>query len=251
MKIIAARDIIAMDLLRKIVLGSKYDLLANNATRDIFNIIKKEYLNNKNLEKSFEYKDANYIIDLVLSHDNLLDKKFDMRANFYPPEENTKLPPYIEIKIILDINFSEKDFERLNYVIYEFIRHEYDHYYKCDNDIYPDKEYYDNLEKLQDMNLSDVQRAQLVQKNVLNPYELDAYAQSIIQLSKKKKIRYQYILRETMDIMFFGFSQERRDIGHKNIEIMSIYNDIMSKLKEKIEQKLQVRKIGMVVGMRV
>ena len=230
MKIIIAKNIIAMNLLRKVILGSKYDLLANNATRDIFNIIKREYLNNKGIKESFEYKSSDYIVDLTLSHDNLTDKKFNIEAYFNPPDKETQLPPYIDIKIILDNSFSEKDFERLNYIIYSFLRHEYDHFYKCDNDIFPDSEYYENLRKLQDMNLSDIQRAELIKNNVTHPYEIDAYAQSIIQSCKKRKIRYQYVLREAMDIMFFGFSEEKQKIGHNNTEIMKIYNNIEDRI---------------------
>lgn len=98
---------------------------------------------------------------------------------------------------------------------------------------------------------SPLQRAQLIQKNISHINKLDLCAQSIIQLSKKKNVRYQYVLREAMDTMFFGFSEKDRELGHKNVDIMKIYSYVMNTIKEKIENKLQVKKIGMIVGMHI
>jgi hypothetical protein len=250
MKIYSARDIIAMDFLRRVIVGGKYDLLANEATRDIFNIIKKNYQNDKRVEENFEYRNSNYIVDLYLSHDNLINQKFEARAFFYPSEEKCQLPPYIEARVVLDYSFSENDFERLYYVIYTFIRHEYDHFCKFDQNIHVDEEYQNNLRQLQDMNLSFLQRAEMVRKNVLNPMELDAYCVSIIKSAAKRHTTFQKVLREMMDIMFFGFSKEEQESGRENAEVMKIYKDIMDRIREKIEKTLQTKKIGMIVGCR-
>lgn len=241
MKIILVGD---KDIIRKIAFRNRYDLLANDASRDIFDIIKNNYLNKVDVQKSFEYKNSNYVIDLYLSSGDLFNKAFDMDAHFYPPEEGTQLPPYIEMRIVLDNGFSEDNFEKLNYSIYQFIRHEYEHFYNCDKNVYPDKEYYDNLKLLQRPDLTDIERAKLIEKNVLHSHEIDSYAKSIVYLAKKRKIRFQQVLWETLDIMFFGFGDKERESGHRNVKIMKIYENILWKLKERIEKIYSLRRMA-------
>jgi hypothetical protein len=236
----------AQNIFKKIAFRNRYDLLANEATRDIFETIKNNYQNTRESKESFEYKNTNYIIDLKLSHDNLIDKKFDMRADFNEPDVKAQTPPYIEIRITLDYNFSKDDFERLNYAIYEFIRHEYEHFYSYDHDIFSSKEYYDNLRALQDMSLSLLERAKLVEKNVLDPYEIDAYARSVVYVAKKRKVRFQKVLWEALDIMFFGFSEKDQNLGRQNREIMNIYNNILDKTQERIHQIFQIKRTAMI-----
>jgi hypothetical protein len=234
----------AQNIFKKIAFRNRYDLLANEATRDIFETIKNNYNDKRDIKKSFEYRNTNYIIDLELSRGDLVDKKFNMQANFNPPDKETQTPPHITIIIVLANTFSEEDFERLNYTIYQFIRHEYEHFY--DWNILPDQEYYDNLRALQDMNLSLLERAKLVEKNVLSPYEITAYSRSVFYVAKKRKVRFQKVLWEALDIMFFGFSKKDQDIGRKDREIMDIYNNIYHKIIERIHQIFQIKRTAMI-----
>ena|GEM_PF-4020947 len=232
----------ALNIFQKIAFRNQYDLLANEATRDIFKTIKDNYRNTNDTKKSFEYRNTDYFVDLELSHGNLIDKKFNVQANFNPPDKEAQTPLYINIIIVLDNSFSEEDFERLNYIVYQFIRHEYEHFYDCDKNVLPDQEYYDNLRAFQNMNLSLLERVKLVEKNVLSPYEITAYARSIFYMAKKRKVRFQKVLLEALDIMFFGFSEKDQEIGRKDREIMDIHNNIYHKIIEKIHQIFQIKR---------
>jgi hypothetical protein len=228
------------DIIRRIAFRNEYDLLANKATEDIFNVIKGNYLNKSNIKQTFEYEDTKYIIDLTISYANLNNIKFDMGANFNPIDKESQTPPHIVMNIVLDYNFCEEDFGRICYRIYEFIRHEYEHFYECDKNIESSEEYKDNLKLMRQENLSDLERAKLVEKYMLDPYEIDAYARSIYYAAKKKKKRFQNVLWESMDVAFFGFNPNEQVEGHKNQQIMRIQRNIIDKITERIHKIFQI-----------
>lgn len=238
MKIVSI-DVFSM--LKKIAFRNQYDLFANDASRDVFEMVKSNYKNKTNTKRTFEYKSTKYIIDLSLSYDNLSPTKFKVFARFFEQDNDIQLPPYIEVEVVLDNGFSENDFERLYYQIYEFVRHEYEHFCQFDKDIHPSKDYLDTVEQLQSYGMPDLERAKTVEKNVLDPQEIDAYARSIMYVAKKRKVRFQVVLWEMADIMFFGFDDKDVKEGHKNQEIMNVHNNVVDKIKKRIEQIYQIK----------
>jgi len=216
---------------------NKYDLLSNNVARKIFDSIKEKYLNRINTNGSFFEKDEDckeYTIDFFVKFIDSTDMKREVKARFYYPEGKTE--PFIDIRILIGLNFSKQDFERLYWHLYEFIRHEYEHFDGYKKGLWPDEEYIKTMLSLDKMNLSDVERIKLVSKYILDPIEIDSYAKSIMYVAKKRKTPYGQVVQDVLNRVLFNNDENIKNRMTQNQAINTIINGIEKRLVDRIKE---------------
>lgn len=226
-------------ILRIAAYRNKYDLLSNNVAKRIFEAIKSNYQSRINIGNSFLYEQneenkEEYFIDFFVKFINSKDIKRDIKAKFYYPEGKTE--PYIDIKIMIGLNFSEQDMERLYWYLYESIRHEYEHFDKYARGFLPDEEYKRIVGALSKMNLSDVEKIKLISKYILHPIEIDSFAKSIMYVAKKRKIPYGHVIRDVLNRVLFNDDEDVKNRMSQNQAINTMIDNIENKLTSRIKE---------------
>ena len=232
MKILTIENILKFASFR-----NKYDLLSNNVARKIFDSIKEKYLNRINTKDSFFEKDEDgkeYTVDFFVKFIDSIDIKREVKARFYYPEGQTE--PFIDIRILVGLNFSKQDFERLYWYLCESIRHEYEHFDGYKKGLWPDEEYIKTMLSLDKMNLSDVERIKLVSKYMLDPIEIDSYAKSIMYVAKKRKTPYGQVVQDVLNRVLFNNDENIKNRMTQNQAINTIINGIEKRLVDRIKE---------------
>ena len=219
---------------------NKYDLLSNNIARKIFEMIKNNYENKANIKESFyeEIENNNdkmeqYTIDVSVKFNTGINRKIQIDSKFDYPYGQVE--PIIDIKILLNKDFTKQDIERSYWWIYDSVRHEYEHFDKYLDNFLPDEEYYKTIQSLDKLNLQDIEKAKLIARYVLNPAEIDSYAKSIMYVAKKRKIPYGFVINDIIERALF--SKEINENMRNNKEIV----DIMNQIKEGLSKQIQIR----------
>jgi len=219
------------NILYKLTFRNKYDLLANNLSRNIFNLIKA-----KNDSFNTVFVSSGFIIELNVVSGvkiKLKNNTFQIDAAFFYPESTTEKIPKIKINIVINVNFSPVDYQKFNYDLYEKVRHEYEHYDKYTVGFRLDNEYINTAWSLKRKQL-DIKRIELIKNHILSTTELDAYARSIVYIAKKRKVDYKQVIDEIINKLFYHNNRE------KEIELKKIPDVIWNEMqiKEKLEGRI-------------
>lgn len=211
---------------------NKYDLFSNNVAQKVFEMMQGKLLSKTNFKDSFceteEETKEEYVVDFYVKLNDAYTKKIDIRSRFYYPDE--KIEPYIDIRIYLGPDFSENDFERFHWFLYESIRHEYEHFDKYIKGFWPDNRYEQIISSLNELNLSDIEKARLISELMLHPIEIDSYVKSIMYVAKKRKIPYGHVIRDILNRLLFN--------NDKNIEIRMTRKQEINQIINKTENRL-------------
>jgi hypothetical protein len=234
-KIISVKNTIA-GILKTASFRNKYDLFSNTVSRKIFEMIKDKLPSKVNFKDSFYEKEEEskeeYTVDFYVKFNDAYDKKVDIKAKFYYPDQQTE--PFIDIRIYLRMDFSDDDFERFHWYLYECVRHEYEHFDKYIKGFWPDKRYDEIIESLNTLNLSDIEKAKLVSELMLHYIEIDSYVKSIMYVAKKRKIPYGYVIQDILNRLFFNNDKNIEKRMLQNQEVSQIINEIKNRLIERI-----------------
>lgn len=237
MKIISLKTSL-IRILKAASFRNKYDLFSNEISGKIFKIIKDKLSSKTNFKDSFHEKEEEskeeYAVDFYVKFSDTYDNKVDIKAKFYYSDQQTE--PFIEIRIYLRTDFSENDFERFHWYLYECVRHEYEHFDKYIRGFWPDKRYDEIIESLNTINLSDTEKAKLISELLLHYIEIDSYAKSIMYVAKKRKIPYGYVIRDILNRLFFNNDKNIKKRMLQNQEVSQIIDEIKNRLIERIRK---------------
>ena len=223
------------ECLKKIAYRNKYDKMAGEASKEIFQAIiydGKGYI---------EIKKENVIIKV--SVEEVEDKieetnHFNIKALAIPPESSEET--IVKIDIVTDKDFSLDNYERLNFLIYEVVRHELEHANQFTIGKLPDESYKEKYDKTISPLLDDEEglrdHINNVATYILSNEELPAYARSIVYIAKKQNKHTDEVIRQIFNRAFFN---NRIEIGKKALsdpEMNHIIEDVKTKLKDAINK---------------
>ena len=234
---------------------NKYDLASNKIVKEIFGHIVKDKIGfsrefpefDCNISVTIESIDADYI-EIIKGFEY---RRFGISAyntgNFY----NNKIgDSKIIIDIILANGFSSKDYEGLNYSLYECIRHELEHIDTFKSDGKPDEEYgilsknvFESIPSNSPEKL--LEHCNLISKYFLHPQEISSYAKSIYFISKKKHQDFKKTIEEAFNRTFFNNNSENIILGEEDKRISSIVEKTRRELIQKINSNFPNSKIVM------
>lgn len=219
MKVYKTKDIL-QDCLMSFAFRNKYDVQSNDLVRKIFDRIK----NNRTGEFS---EDGIWV---EISRQKIRKPTFE---NFYVGAITKNGRIYISI--FLDKDFSEKDYQRMNFVLYEVIRHELEHFDKFVMGEKPDEEYvqlYNDLRSKHNIK----EHVELVAKYILSPTEIDSYVKSIIYVAKKQKKLAIEVIEMVIKRAFFGNDSVTMADALRDMEIKVVVSGVREKLRGKIRE---------------
>jgi hypothetical protein len=223
--------------LLKLSFRNKDDMVSNEMCKDIFSII-------KNNQKSFTQSYSGIQLNLTVTEKdspqiekipNLKYGNFDinvhMEASFNGEEFQQGT---INIEIILSNSFSKKDYQSLNYVLYEAIRHEIEHKNTFETIGTPQEDYqeiFNNLSEKQNL----IDHCQTISQYMLHPQELPSYAKSIYYYAKKSKKNYEQVIDEVLNRALFFNDLNIIQQSKTNKEIVNICRKIKKDIIKKIK----------------
>lgn len=219
--------------LYKIAYRNEYDMLANEIAKEIFLNIKQ----NRTID--FLINKQNFVIKVQVQNTGKESSydAFDIKADMLDFPHGVNKRPEMIINIFLDNDFVSGDYQNFNYVLYEVIRHELEHYYKYSLGTYPDDDYkklYSELINLKNKNLEE--HIKLVSEYILSETEIDSYVKSIMYVAKKQHKPVTDIIEQVIKRAFFNNDPElaRKSVGNKTIIDMLNYTrkKLIGKLKE-------------------
>ena len=158
---------------------------------------------------------------------------------------------YIFIDIVLSSGFSNRDYDSLNYSLYESIRHELEHINTFETEGKPDEEYMmiiDKMFKSIPPNSPEklLEHCSLISSYFLNPQEIIAHSKSIYFISKKKRQDFKKTIEEVFNRVFFNNNIENIKIGKEDKRISSIVettkNELIKKINSNFPNSLVVMK---------
>jgi len=212
------------DLLKKCLMlfafRNKYDIQSNDLVRKIFDRIKSDRMG--------EFGEDEIWVEISRQKiHNATFENFSVSAN----TKNGK----IYVNIFLDKDFSEKDYQKINFVLYEVIRHELEHFDKYVMGEKPDEEYvqlYNDLRSKHNIK----EHVELVAKYILSPTEIDSYVKSIIYAAKKQKKPAIEVIEMVIKRAFFGNDSVTMADALRDMEIKVVVSGVREKLRGKIRE---------------
>jgi len=199
---------------------NKYDMMSNDIVSVIFDKIKTNPSNQ------------------IFSYDNIqveINKEF-INSTF----ENFHIEAFSEnnvIHLIISLNndFSEKDYQRLNFVLYEVIRHELEHVDKFTQGKFPNEEYVKLYNSLIE-NQNAKERAQKVSQYILSDVEVDSYVKSIMYVAKKQNKSVLEVIEQVIKRAFFNNNSKLMERELKDDEIFGIIESTRKILRGKLKE---------------
>jgi len=226
------------DCLYVIAFRNKYDILPNEATKEIINAIK----NNKG---ELHIEKDNIPIHI---HIEKLDKKtgefneYSFKIEAHSQANENLDEPEIILIISLNKDFSPKKYEQINYVIYENLRHEFEHINNFILEKKPDDTYKDIYKKLLGYegvakNEEELlQNIKLVSEYILSETEILSYVKSILYVAKKQKRDVKDVIRQIFNRAFYNNKRENMLLAQRIPEVQEIINKTEKGLSNKIKQ---------------
>jgi hypothetical protein len=214
------------DCLKSFSFRNKYDMQANNVARKILYRVK-----NGNIG---EFSEGNIWVEIVRQKIvNPTFENFDVNAICNNDS--------IYINIILNDNFSVKDYQRFNFVIYDVLRHELEHLDKYVMGKRPDEKY---VELYNDLKASHPieEHINLVSQYILSETEIDSYVKSIMYVAKKQNKSALEVIEQVLKRAFFGNNKALMQELEKNPKIALIIDNVRSVLKNKLKEYYPVFK---------
>lgn len=178
--------------LYKFAFRNKNDLLALKISRDVFLVAIKNIGSEISTTINIEKKCNLFLHTNISSVDRLRYGNFDISANTNISKSGI-FSPFINLELYFNKKFFKNDFEKLNYVLYDAIRHEIEHYRQSD-----------------DLNGDEFVRTDNILDNfknfknyILSTQEMDAYVRGLVFSAKKQKIPFDIILDNSLRELFF------------------------------------------------
>ena len=211
------------DCIRRFAFRNKYDIQSNDIVNKIFDRIKNNKMDEfeeNNIYVKVDYQDYQKISHLTFE-------------NFYIDAFTDDSG--IHINILLSQNFSNKDYQKLNFNLYEAIRHELEH---LDNFIAgktPDEKYiqlYRDLRNKHDIK----EHVEMVAQYILSDVEIDSYIKSIMYIAKKQNTPVLEVIEQVIKRAFFGNDSEHMKEAFKDPEIKGIIERTRELLRNKLKE---------------
>lgn len=225
---------------------NKDDVLASKLSKEIFDTVSGSMGNNT-------YKDivVDDVCKLQLNTFNNIQGQqlrydtFDIRSNFDFSQSNI-YPPEIHVKLYFSSHFSNKNFNSLNNVILDAIKHELGHYYQYKNG----KDSFEDIsqEKSDGDILVDCinTRNYLLSNNELVPYIKGLVLQYKKSLSQKlynkqnqEKLTFEAILDESLNGILFGNNDTNKNLAMQSknwVKASEIISEIQKTIIKKAKQ---------------
>lgn len=221
------------ECLKKIAYRNKYDKTAGEVSKEIFQAIVydgKGYI---------EIERENLIVKVSIEEDEDRIEEtnhFNLQAIAIPPQGSKEV--IVKIDIVTDKDFSLDNYERLNFLIYEVVRHELEHANQFFIGRLPDESYKEKYDKTISPLIDNEEGLRCHVNNmatyILSNEELPAYARSIVYIAKKQNKDIDEVIRQIFNRAFFN---NRIEIGKKVLsdpEMNRIVEDVKTKLKDTI-----------------
>ena len=212
-------DIIKHDLLC-VAYRNQYDLTANNIVKAIFHKI-------KNGETNFNIE--NVQINIIEKDDLNTFENFKIDA--YVAGNNHGL---ISLDIYINKNFSEKDYSRFYYDLYDATRHELEHINNLELGKKPNSEYFDIVKQIKSKPELE-KRVNLVSRYMLSDTEVDAYIRSMMYVAKKQNKHVFEVIEQVIKRAFFYNNPELMKIALDNPEIKIIIDNVRGVFRDKLK----------------
>ena len=252
------------DCLNIISYRNKYDTMENQISKDVFQAVIN---NQENYYKSYlEYglfvrvnieKTNSELIEVIKGHYFV---KFKVSAhsegvfkiNENGEESNQLNDSTIFIDVILSSSFSQKDYNALNYNLYEYIRHELEHRESLITLNKPSDKYKQTFDKLfNDTNIKTLkEHCKLMSDYILDPQEILSYAKSIYYVAKKQVGESGNIIQQVNSVMqqiigrsFYNNITEYAKMAQQDLEIVAIVNKTKEALLNKINELFPYYKV--------
>lgn len=224
------------ELLNKLSFRNKYDMMANEISREIFqNVINGEENNGEENEfrKSYPLYNIEVSVDILRYETDYIEQSKNNFARFKINSYNEGEFNDLElkgIKIIMKIalakGFSKEDYRAFHYRLYEISRHELEHretYYTKGK---PDLEYQELYNKLiEETNTRTLkEHCQIISQYILNPQEFPSYAKSLYYYSKKEKKDFRLVVQDILERSFYRNNPENINEAKNDSGIIQIFN---------------------------
>ena len=240
------------EALCKLSYRNQYDVIANEVAREIFEAVvsgktnfSKEYPKHKIQVKANVNKVSDEYIEKVKG---IKYVTFDVGAyNVGGFVANSYTDCEVVIEITLAKSFSPKDYQSLNYTLYDAVRHEIEHKETFSNIGQPDEDYislFNKVFKKKDLPLLD--HCKLMSQYLLNPQELPSYSKAIYYLSKKQGKNFRKVIEETVVRCFFNNEPETMTNGLNDPGISKLFVDVIVELEDSINKFYPRSKVKMV-----
>lgn len=210
---------------------SKNDVLALNISHNIFFFVKENLGRNLYTEIIVDKECKLYLYIFYNRREELRYGTFNIEA-FTDISKNRLFNPYMMVNLFFSNQFSELYFDTLNYIIYDAIKHELDHYrqYKNNEDVEENPLIPGENLVASFINMRD---------SILLEQELVPYVKGLVFTSKKQNVPLPVIIDKNLDGLFFTNNIERKNQilnsihGKRVREIMlEIKNSTINKAKQ-------------------
>ena len=229
------------DILKAFAFRNKYDMLSGEAVRQILKEI-KEY----QTDKSFFIMVNGTKIDVEIKKDaSMMTEPY----NEYPfkitafTEKSTDINPEIVIAIILNNDFSSKNYGQINNSLYGVLRHEFEHIddlanegLKCSPE---QKSLYEKLMKEDNPYATKekmVEHIRNISKYILSDEEIFAYVRSIVYVAKKQDRNAADIIDMTLNRSFYNNKSENLLLVKDDMEVQKIVKETKERLMKEISR---------------
>jgi len=216
------------------------DLLAMKISRDIFTVVKDNI--GKDTDRVFKVdKNCSLFVRILylgendiygeINSSNLKYNTFTIKADTNT-SKNSLYNPFVRIGIFLNHQFSESDFESINYAIFDAIRHELEHYQQYKNKF--NDEYFSPVIYKDFIPMCNEYREYL-----LSTSEIEPYLKGLVFAAKKQKIPFDTILDQSLNGIFFNNNNALRDkilASNMGQEVEKIITDIRSKIIQRAKE---------------
>ena len=194
-------------------------MLSNEVVSKIFDLLKNKKLGSYNID--------NFVVEITRAKIKDIPGTFD---NFKIDAKTTE-DFIVYVSILINEDFSELDYQSLNYALYEVIRHELEHINKLTLDKKPDGNYVDIYNQL--LFVVDLEEhVNLVSQYILSEVEFDSYLRSIIYAAKKQKRSAIEVIEQVLKRAFFNNNTELMTEGNKNENIKAIVEETRQVLRK-------------------
>jgi len=147
----------------------------------------------------------------------------------------------IFIRVLISNSFGKKDYQALNYQLYESIRHELEHTKTYEKLGMPQEDYINLFNQIFQNNNSKTlkENCHITSQYILHPQELPSYARSIYYLSKKLKVNFSVIISQVLDRAFFDKKNDNYTVSpedKKDPYIIDLLDRVTKELSNEIKE---------------
>jgi hypothetical protein len=208
---------------------SRDDVLASELSQNIFSAVKENMFKNTFKEMKVDDKCNLQLYFSFGDYGSLRYETFDIEG-YTAWSDHGYFEPYIRIDLKFDNRFSDRYFDKLNYVVYDAVKHELDHYRQ-----YKQKEKHERSELPRFDPQKPIVGFIAAKNNILSEGEILPYIRGLVYTSKKQKVPFEIILDKSIDDIFFGNNKVFKS------QIMSSVGQEINRLSAEIKLVIMAR----------